>query len=186
MTNLTNLAEKLERISEMTGRGIAWLSIFMVIVAFTVVVARYVFNTGWIAVQELVTYLHSFIFMLGAAYTLKHEGHVRVDIFYRKMSFRRKAMVDMGGIVFLLLPVCLFILWSSWDYVGSSWKLLEGSQETDGLPLVFLLKTAIPLMCLLLILQGIAQFIRAYLCWQNGAEPDSGSGPDNRSGSAHG
>lgn len=160
---MKNLTDQLENISEKTGQAVAWMTLIMVIIAFAVVVLRYLFDTGWIALQEIVTYLHSFIFMLGAAYTLKHEGHVRVDIFYRKMTPRNKALVDAVGTVLLLLPVCLFILWTSWDYVLSSWLLLEGSQEADGLPLVFILKTSILLMSLLLILQGIALLLRAIL-----------------------
>jgi len=160
MKDLTN---KLENISEWTGRGIAWLTLLMVIITFLVVVLRYLFDTGWIALQESVSYLHAMVFMLGAAYTMKHEGHVRVDIFYRKMSPVRQAWVDLLGGLLLLLPVCLFIAWSSWDYVASSWSLLEGSPEAGGLPLVFLLKTSILIMSLLVILQGVAHILRAAL-----------------------
>ncbi|MDH5179883.1 MAG: TRAP transporter small permease subunit [Gammaproteobacteria bacterium] len=160
---MRQLAAQLEAISEKTGQLVAWLTLAMVVLTFIVVVLRYAFNTGWIGMQELITYLHAFVFMLGAAYTLKHEGHVRVDIFYRKMSPRRQALVDFLGCLLLLFPVCLFILWSSWEYVFSSWKLLEGSPEADGLPLVFVLKTAILLMAVLLLLQGLAQLLRALL-----------------------
>ena len=95
--------------------------------------------------------------MLGAAYTLRFDGHVRVDIFYRDFSARHKALVDLLGSLFLLLPVCIFLLWSSWGYVASAWSLREGSGEAGGLPYVYLLKTLIPLSAFLLILQGIGQ-----------------------------
>lgn len=154
------LAQRLEDLSEWTGRGIAWLTLLMVLITFLVVVLRYAFNTGWIAMQESVTYLHATVFMLGAAYTLKHNAHVRVDIFYHKFSPRQKALVDLAGSVLLLLPVCGFILWSSWGYVLDSWGILEGSPETSGLPLIYLLKTVLLLMPVLLILQNIAQVLQ--------------------------
>ncbi len=157
---------RLEQISEQSGRAIAWLTLLLVIITFAVVVLRYLFNTGWIALQESITYLHAFIFMLGAAYTLKHEGHVRVDIFYRNMSPQRQGMVDFFGCLLLLIPVCLFITITSWDYVLTSWSLLEGSQEAGGLPFVYLLKSSMLLMTLLLLTQGLAQLLSAFQRWR--------------------
>ena len=156
MHKLKRLGHRLDSINEWAGRTVAWLTLAMVIVTFTVVLLRYLFNIGWIAMQESITYMHALVFMLGAAYTLKHEGHVRVDIFYSKFSARARAWVDLLGTLFLLLPVCLFILWISGDYVASSWRVLEGSREAGGLPMVFLLKSIIPLMAGLMILQGIS------------------------------
>ena len=127
------------------------------LVTFAVVLLRYAFQLGWIAMQESILYLHASLFLLGAAYTLKHDAHVRVDIFYRGFSARGKAIVDLSGALFLLLPVCVFLLWISWDYMATAWALREGSRETGGLPYVYLLKTLIPLAALLLILQGISQ-----------------------------
>lgn len=161
------LIHRLEQISEFSGRAVAWLTLLMVLVTFSVVVLRYLFDTGWIALQESVTYLHAFVFMLGAAYTLKHEGHVRVDIFYRKMSPSRQAMIDFFGCLLLLIPVCLFITISSWGYVLSSWSLLEGSQEAGGLPLVYILKSSMLLMTLLILIQGLAQLLRSYQGWRH-------------------
>ena len=152
----------LERLSEHTGRLFAWMLLLMVLVTFLVVVLRYAFNIGWIAMQESITYLHAMAFMMGAAYTLKHDGHVRVDIFYRKWGRRRRAWVDFLGGLLLLMPVCIFIAWSSWAYVLSSWSYLEGSPEAGGLPGVFLLKTFMLIMPVLLILQGLAQILTAW------------------------
>lgn len=154
----------LERLSEHTGRLFSWMLLLMVLVTFLVVVLRYAFNVGWIAMQESITYLHAMAFMMGMAYTLKHDGHVRVDIFYRKWGRRRRAWVDLLGSLLLLLPVCIFITWSSWAYVLSSWHYLEGSPEAGGLPGVFLLKTFMLIMPVLLILQGLAQALTA---WQS-------------------
>jgi TRAP-type mannitol/chloroaromatic compound transport system permease small subunit len=160
---LARTAHRLDWFSEWTGRAISWLTLGMVIVTFTVVVLRYLFNVGWIGMQESITYMHALVFMLGAAYTLRHDGHVRVDIFYQKFSPRGRAWVDLLGTLFLLLPVTLFIAWISWEYVASSWSLLEGSRETGGLPGVYLLKTAIPMMALLLVLQGTSLALRSVL-----------------------
>ncbi len=150
----------LNNLSEKTGRTIAWLTLFMVITQFSVVILRYLFNIGWIAMQESILYMHALVFMLGAAYTLKHDGHVRVDIFYHKMTVRGKAWVDVLGTLLLLLPVCIFIITYSWEYVANSWALHEGSREAGGLAGLFILKTSIVLLPTLLILQGISLFIK--------------------------
>ena len=152
----------LEHISELTGRIFAWATLLMVLVTFLVVVLRYAFNLGWIAMQESITYLHAITFMMGAAYTLKHDAHVRVDIFYRKWGNRGRARVDFLGGLLLLMPVCLFIAWSSWEYVLTSWSYLESSPEAGGLPWIYLLKTLMLIMPVLLILQGIAQILSAW------------------------
>ncbi len=157
---MESLAGRLDQIAEYTGRFISWATLLMVLITFLVVVLRYVFDLGWIALQESVTYLHASVFMLGAAYTLKHQGHVRVDIFYQKMSPRSRAWVDLLGTLLLLFPVCGFIFWVSWEYVLNSWDVLEGSREAGGLPGVFLLKTLILLLPLTLGLQGMAAMLR--------------------------
>lgn len=135
----------------------------MVITQFSVVILRYLFNVGWITMQESILFMHALVFMLGAAYTLKHDGHVRVDIFYQKMSARGKAWVDILGTLFLLLPVCLFIISYSWEYVANSWALHESSREAGGLAGLFILKTSIVLLPTLLILQGISLLLKNLL-----------------------
>ena len=156
-STLKDLSARLDRIAELVGNAAAWLALALVLVTFTVVMLRYLFQLGWIAMQESILYLHASLFLLGAAYTLKKDGHVRVDIFYRGFSAKRKALVDLLGSLLLLLPVCSFLLWASWDYVTIAWSIHEGSQEAGGLPYVYLLKTLIPVAVLLLILQGISQ-----------------------------
>ncbi|WP_232800154.1 TRAP transporter small permease subunit [Motilimonas sp. E26] len=143
--------------SDWLGRALAWLLLVMVLLVLVVVLLRYGFAYGSIGLQESTLYLHAMTFMLGAGYTLKYDDHVRVDVFYRNFSPKTKAWVDIIGFTFLLLPVCLFLFFSSWDYVMGSWRLLEGSPEPGGLPLVFILKTNLLLMPLLLLLQGISQ-----------------------------
>ena len=141
----------------------SWLTLFMVLITFIVVILRYLFNVGWIALQESVIYLHVLVFMVGASYTLRHEGHVRVDIFYQRMTQRNKALVDLFGSLFLLMPMCVFILLESWEYVAISWSLLESSAESGGIPAVFLLKSVILLMASLVLMQGVSQAIRSAL-----------------------
>ncbi len=160
---LDKLATRLDRIAELTGRSIAWLTLGMVLITFTVVVLRYGLQIGSIALQESVSYLHAIVFMLGAAYTLKHDNHVRVDIFYQKATPRTRAWTNLLGTLLLLFPTCGFIFASSLDYVASSWSIQEGSRETGGLDGVFLLKTVIPVMAVLLLLQGCSLALRSAL-----------------------
>ncbi|NJN45726.1 MAG: TRAP transporter small permease subunit [Candidatus Competibacteraceae bacterium] len=163
MYKLARVTDIIDAISEWTGRGVAWLTLVMVLVQFVVVMLRYVFDWNRIYIQESVVYIHAVIFLVGAAYTLKHEGHVRVDIFYREMSPRAKAWVNLFGTLFLLLPTCGFIFWVSWDYVSSSWSIFEGSREAGGLPGVFMLKSVILVMAGMVVLQGIAEVLRNLL-----------------------
>lgn len=164
---MESLANRLEWIAEYTGRVVSWATLLMVGITFLVVILRYAFDLGWIALQESVTYLHAAVFMLGAAYTLKHQGHVRVDIFYQKMAPGSRAWVDLLGTVLLLFPVCGFVFWISWEYVSNSWDVLEGSREAGGLPGIFLLKSLILLLPLTLSLQGIAALLRNIMLVRN-------------------
>lgn len=164
---LEKICSNIDALNERIGQLAAWLVLVMVFITFLVVVMRYGFNFGRISLQESTTYLHAFVFMLAGAYTLKHNEHVRVDIFYQDMSSRNKAKVDLFGTLFLLLPFAGFILWVSFDYVLNSWKLLEGSREAGGLPLVYILKTLIPLMAIFLFLQAISLAGRAWLKLKN-------------------
>ena len=134
----------------------------MVLVTFVVVVMRYVFDAGLIWLQESVVWMHAFVFMMGASYTLQQEEHVRVDIFYREMSPTRRAWVDLLGVVIFLLPLCAFLAWKGFDFVAASWRLQEASRESGGLPypLIPLLKTVLVLMPITVALQGVALMSR--------------------------
>ena len=157
----TKIADRIDAINDLIGRGVSWLTLFMALVMFVIVVLRYVFNMGWIWMQESVVFMHGFVFMLAGGYTLLAEEHVRIDIFYRPMSERKKAIVNLIGIVFLLFPTCFVIFYYGYSYVGDSWSVLEGSREAGGLPGVFILKTSILVFPVLVGLQGVAKFIRA-------------------------
>jgi len=152
----------LEKLILYSGQAISWLTLLMVLITFMIVVLRYVFDTGWIAMQESVNYLHAINFMMGAAYTLQKQKHVRVDIFYQRFSEKQKAMVDLLGTLLLLLPVSAFIIWVSWDYVSASWAMRESSGEAGGLPWLYLLKSLLLLMPLLMIIQGTAWILKLW------------------------
>jgi len=158
---MLRLAERIDRISTAIGRLAGWLVLAIVVVQFAVVLLRYGLGMGSIRLQESVVYAHALAFLLASAWTLKAGAHVRVDVFYRGVSERTRALVDLLGTLVLLLPMAGLILWMSVPYATRSWAILERSQETSGLPFVFLLKTAIPLFAVLVILQGIAEAIRA-------------------------
>ena len=158
---LNRAATAIEQLVDFSGRAVSWLTLFMVIITFTVVVLRYVFDIGWIALQESITYLHAMVFLIGAAYTMQHEAHVRVDIFYSHFSQQTRAWIDLCGALFLLLPFMFFLCWISWEYVAGSWDVMESSREAGGLPGVYLLKSLMLVMAGLLTLQATHQIIRA-------------------------
>jgi TRAP-type mannitol/chloroaromatic compound transport system permease small subunit len=161
LSRLTQLAGRIDRLNTAIGRAVAWLALVIVLLQFALVVGRYVFGFGSIWLGETVIYFHATLFMGAAAWTLRIGGHVRVDVFYAEASPRTKASVDLIGALILLLPFALVLIWLSVPYAARSWAILERSQETSGLPLVYLLKTLIPLFAVLMALQGIAQAIRA-------------------------
>ena len=174
------IAAGIDALSEATGRAAAWLSLLLVVVMITIVVLRYGLQMGSVALQESVMYINGALFVFGAGYTLKAQRHVRVDIFYSRLSVRGKAMVDCAGALLFLLPAVGFIFFISWDYVALAWRIREGSPETSGLPLVYLLKSLILVLAALLALQGIAELIKSLRTLISGATgpitPDIGGG----------
>ena len=160
-SNMTALADRIDRMTSGIGRAAAWLALLVVLLQFALVVARYLFGLGSVWLTETVIYAHAALFMLAAAWTLLAGGHVRVDLFYAEASERTRAMVDLIGALALLLPFMLVLLWLSVPYAARSWVIFEHSQEASGLPIVFVLKTLIPFFALLMALQGLSQAIRA-------------------------
>ena len=154
------LADRIDAFTDGLGRAIAWLTFAMMAMTVVVVVLRYGFDIGAIVLQESVVYMHGLAFMLGIAYTLKTDDHVRVDIIYSRLGARARRRINLFGHVVFLIPVCLVVLVSSLEYVVASWRVLERSPEVGGIPAVYLLKSLIPLMALALLLQGIAEIIR--------------------------
>lgn len=166
MAFATMLAARIGALNEGIGRALSWLTLVLVLLVFGLVAARYAFAIGSVAAQEAALWLHSIVFLLGAAFTLKRDAHVRVDLVYQRLSPRGKAAADLVGTCVLLLPFCVFLCWISLDYVGMAWSLRESSREPGGLPGVYLLKTAIPVAAVLLGLQGVAQAANAWRRWR--------------------
>ena len=158
-----NLVAYIDAFSEFTGRVVSWLTLLMMLVTCVVVALRYGLGVGSIALQESITYLHACVFLLGTAYTLKHNGHVRVDIFYRRFNRHQQAWINSLGSLLFLLPVCIFIVGISWGFVTRSWEIWEVSSDPGGLPAVFVLKTLLPLGAITLALQGLAELLRNLL-----------------------
>lgn len=175
---MTRLARLIDRINDRIGRAVAWLALVMVLVQFVIVVQRYVFGIGSIWMQESMVYMHATLFMLAAGYTLLHNGHVRVDIFYREASPRRKALTDLAGALFFLLPMCAATAWLAWPYVANSWAIFEGSKETSGIHAVFLLKSVILAFAVLVALQGISLAIHAVRVLKGDEAPSSEHPPE--------
>ncbi len=163
MNLLVPIVRGIDRMNEAVGRAVAWLTLAMVLTTFFVAAMRYGFNWGRVWIQEVYVWMHGIVFMLGAGYTLLHNGHVRVDIFYRPGSPRFKAWVDLLGSLFLLLPIVIMVAWITWPYVAESWAKLEGSREAAGLPGLFLLKSVILGFCVLIGAQGVSLALRSLL-----------------------
>ena len=158
---IMKLAALIDSVTERVGRTSAWLALVMVLLTALIVLMRYAFREGSISLQESVIYINALIFVLGAAYTLKEQGHVRVDIFYRKLGDRGQAVIDCLGYIIFLIPTMLYIIYASWDYVAISWQIREGSAETSGLPFVYLLKTSIIVLPALLFVQGVSELSKS-------------------------
>ncbi|WP_317932506.1 TRAP transporter small permease subunit [Halioxenophilus sp. WMMB6] len=158
------LVTTLDQFARVCGYTCAAMIPLMVAITFAVVVLRKGFQTGSIAMQESITYLHAWVFLVAMAFTLKTEGQVRVDIFYRKFNHRQQAWVNAIGGLVLLMPLCVVLLITSWDYALRSWEIHETSAEAGGLPFVYLLKSFLPLSATLLLLQCLAEVVASTLC----------------------
>ncbi|MEJ2106843.1 MAG: TRAP transporter small permease subunit [Acidiferrobacteraceae bacterium] len=157
---LTDLAERIERLNEWIGRLMAWMVVLMAAIVVYDVSMRSIFHIGSVALQELEWHLFALVFLLGAAYTYRHDGHVRVEIFYQHFSLRRRAWVNLAGNLLFLLPLCVLVIASSWPFVHNSFLFHESSPDPGGLPFRFLIKSAIPFGFFLLLLQGLADSVR--------------------------
>jgi len=161
------LIRTINLINKYIGETVSWLTLLMVLVTVLVVVLRYGFSIGFIWMQESVRFMYSAVFLLCAGYTLLKDKHVRVDVLYQKMSKRNKALIDLLGSIFLLLPVCFVIFYYSWSYVLNSWEQLEGSIEERGLHLVFIMKTFLWVFSILVSIQSISIITNSILILKN-------------------
>ncbi len=145
------------------GHIVAWAGLALVGITALVVILRYGFETGSIALQESIMYAHAILFMLGMAYTYQQDKHVRVDVFYAHYSSKQRAWVNLLGTLFLTLPTMVFIFWIGWDYVAMSWSIRETSVESSGIAYLYLLKSLILIMALLMISQALSVAAQAWL-----------------------
>lgn len=162
---IRNIINSIDILNETIGRAASWLVLAMVLLICYDVTMRYSFHQGSVALQELEWHLFALIFLLGSAYTLKHNNHVRVDILYQSqyLSNKHRAMINILGILLFLIPFCVLILITTWPFVENAYYYLEGSPDPGGLPYRYLLKGSILVAFTLLILQGVAELLRNYL-----------------------
>lgn len=160
---LQHLASFIDRLNAAIGRAAAWAVLVMVLVQFAIVMLRFAFGFGSLWMQESLHYLLAILVLFAAPWTLQANGHVRVDIFYADATECSRAKVDLAGALLLLIPFMAAVIWFSWPYASRAWAIMEGSREAGGIPLVFLLKSSIPAFAALMLLQGLAQAVRAML-----------------------
>ena len=165
---MNQITRSLDFFSEMTGRFCSWFVALMALITCVVVVMRYGLVLGSVLLQDVVLYLHGALFLLGSSFALKRNAHVRVDIFYREFSEKKKAFVDLVGHCLFLQPVCWVIFLFSWGYVELSWRIMEVSAEPDGLPFVYLQKSLLIALCLFMALQSFSEILKSILKIKNG------------------
>lgn len=157
---MNTLISSLEKINLVVGSCVKWFVLLMVLLQFSIVLLRYVFGVSYIFFNEGVLYLHAYFFMLGAGYTLLVDKHVRVDIFYSVRSSKGKALTNIAGHLFFLIPSMTLLTYYSWFSVKQSWMILEGPISVGGIPASFLLKSLIPAFAVLLIIQCLANLLK--------------------------
>jgi TRAP-type mannitol/chloroaromatic compound transport system permease small subunit len=153
----------IDRSNEAVGRMVSWVSLLLVLVVFVDVVMRYLFKTSFVFTQELEWHLFAFIFLIGAGYTLLHDGHVRVDIIYQRLSVKGRAWINLLGVIFFLIPGCYLVISTSWHFVGNSFSMMEGSPDPGGIPYRFIVKGTMTVGYVLLLLQGLSMGVHALL-----------------------
>ena len=157
------LCGAIDSVNEAVGRMVSWVSLLLVLVVFVDVVMRYMFKTSFVFTQELEWHLFAFIFLIGAGYTLLHDGHVRVDIIYQRLNVKGRAWVNLLGVIFFLIPGCWLVISTSWKFVGNSFSMLEGSPDPGGIPFRFIVKGTMTVGYALLLLQGLSMGFHALL-----------------------
>lgn len=151
----------IDKFNEKIGNVVSWLSIFMVVVISLDVVFRYVFKFSFIWITELEIYFFGMLFLLASGYTFKHEQHVRVDVFYAKLSKKGQAWINLIGGVLFLLPWCIIVLMSSWEYAYRSFLFKETSPQPGGLPALYILKFCLVFGFFFLLVQGISSILKS-------------------------
>ena len=158
---LTNFVKTVNNINEAVGKAVAWLTAALVVLVCFDVVARKLFNFSKIWIMEMEWHLYALIFLMAAGYALKHNRHVRVDLFYEKFNVRDKALTNFWGHLIFLIPWCCMVIWASFHYAMESFMMNEGSAEPGGLPARYIIKFSITIGIFLLLLQSIAGVIES-------------------------
>jgi len=156
MNVLKLLCSWIDAMNEWIGKGVAWVTLVLVLVIFVDVVMRYAFNTSYVFTQELEWHLFGFIFLIGAGYTMLHDGHVRVDIIYQRLGAKGKAWINLLGVIFFMLPGCFMLVVTSWKFMYNALLIMEGSPDPGGIPYRFIIKSTITAGFALLFLQGLS------------------------------
>lgn len=163
MSLIEAICRWIDALNDKVGRATSWVTLLMVLVVFVDVVMRYLFNTSFVFTQEMEWHLFSFVFLIGAGYTLLEDGHVRVDIVYQRLSPKGRAWINLIGVIFFLIPGCYMVIHTSWGFVMNAWEVLEGSPDPGGVPYRFLIKSTITIGFTLLLLQGISLGLRCLM-----------------------
>jgi TRAP-type mannitol/chloroaromatic compound transport system permease small subunit len=150
------LSRWIDTLNQWVGRGVSWVTLALVLVVFVDVVMRYLFNTSFVFTQELEWHLFGFIFLMGAGYTLLHDGHVRVDIIYQRVGLKPRAWINLCGVILFLIPGCIMVIITSFKFALNAFEIMEGSPDPGGIPFRFVIKSCIPVGFTLLLLQGIS------------------------------
>ncbi|MXW63603.1 MAG: TRAP transporter small permease subunit [Bacteroidetes bacterium SB0662_bin_6] len=190
MRTLLRIAHRIDQTNEWIGRAVYWLTLVMVGVGAYNALVRYLDRFTGLGLSsntyiELQWYMYSLIFLLGAAYTLKHNAHVRVDVLFMRLTPRGRAWVNLGGALLFLLPFCILVIWTSWPTVHNSWAVLEVSPDPGGLPR-YPIKTVIPIAFILLFLQGVSLAIKQIAFLRDPAAEDIPGHAQSDSGKAKG
>ncbi|MCP4721664.1 MAG: TRAP transporter small permease subunit [Desulfobacteraceae bacterium] len=163
MQILESFVNFVDSLNDKIGYLVGWMTTLMVLIVFYDTVMRYAFNKGNVALQELEWHLFAIVFLIGAAYTLKEKGHVRVDILYVNLSEKTKAWIDFLGIFIFLIPFSVMVILSTKGFIMNSWAIREISPDPGGLPARYILKTMIPLGFSLLIVQGLSEAAKNFM-----------------------
>ena len=163
MEAIKTITRWIDRLNEWVGSGVAWVTLGLVLVVFVDVVMRYMLNKSFVFTQELEWHLFGFIFLIGAGYTLLHDGHVRVDIIYQRLGIKGRAWTNLLGVILFLIPGCIMVISTSWQFAANSFSMMEGSPDPGGIPFRFIIKGCIPVGFTLLLLQGISLGLHSFM-----------------------
>jgi TRAP-type mannitol/chloroaromatic compound transport system permease small subunit len=166
---LRELARKIDRFQERFGESVSWLMFAMVVVVFSDVIFRYLFNRSWVFIQELEWHLFGLVYLLAAGYTMLYDEHVRIDILYAKWSPRRRAASDLVLSLIMFFPSAIMIVYTTWPFLKASFAVNEGSPDPGGIPARWIYKSVIIIGFLLLMLQAVSQCIKNFY-WMMGWE----------------